>query len=242
LNNQVNIQIKEYTPNCEIKEGMQLPVGVHRYALIIEYNGSVFQGFQKQSNTDQTVQIFLENAISKVADRSVTVICAGRTDSGVHAVRQVVHFDVDIERTTKAWVQGVNTKLPNDIRVHFSREVPGSFHARFSALSRTYRYVIYSGKIRPANLGNNVTWSRYSFNVDAMQQAAQYLVGERDFTSFRAAQCQSSTPMRNIEYVQFTQNGAFIIMEIKANAFLQHMVRNIAGLWCSLCVAATKGT
>ncbi len=220
---------KEYRLNCDIQEGMSLPSGIHRYALIVEYDGSAFQGFQKQSNTDKTVQVFLERALSHVADRPVSIVCAGRTDSGVHASKQVIHFDVDIQRPEKAWIQGVNTKLPKDIRVHYATEVPGTFHARFTALSRTYRYVIFSSKVRPAMIGDSVTWSKYRFDVKSMSAAAQHLVGKHDFTSFRATQCQSKSPVREIEYIRFVQNGAFVIMEIKANAFLHHMVRNIIG-------------
>ena len=207
-----------------------MPDGMQRVALGVEYNGASFSGFQKQAETPNTVQAYLERALSAVADEAITGVCAGRTDAGVHASEQVLHFDTLAQRPTKAWVQGVNTQLPDDIRVHWAQQVPGKFHARFSACARTYRYVLYCAPIRPALMHKSLTWTSYCLNVDIMQAAVQCLVGEHDFSSFRAAQCQAQSPVRRVEYVRFFTRGPFMVMEIKANAFLHHMVRNIVGV------------
>lgn len=218
-----------YSPNCEIKAGMSLPDGVRRLALLLEYNGTEFQGFQRQASARCTVQGALEVALSRVAAAPITVVCAGRTDAGVHATQQVVHFDTSAERPLKAWIEGVNTQLPDAIRVHYAQQVAPEFHARFSAEARTYRYVTYSGRVRPALLGDYVTWVRFGLDVNQMAEAAQFLIGEHDFTSFRATQCQAHSPVRMIHHITFKQRGPFIVMEIKGNAFLHHMVRNIMG-------------
>lgn len=208
---------------------MSLPEGVNRYALIVEYNGASFQGFQRQASARTTVQGALEQALTRIAASPVTLVCAGRTDAGVHACQQVVHFDTAAERPLRAWVEGANTHLPATVRIHQAQQVAPEFHARFSAHSRTYRYLTYSGRVRPAILGECVTWVPYSLDCAAMQDAAKHLCGEHNFTSFRASQCQASSPVRTIEHIEFTQCGAFVVMEIKANAFLHHMVRNIMG-------------
>ncbi len=208
---------------------MDLPEGSSRQAMILEYNGSVLQGFQKQSNTPHTVQAHLEKSISNIANVPLTVTCAGRTDAGVHATQQVLHFDTPVIRSEKAWIEGVNTKLPDGIRVRHAQQVAPQFHARFSALSRTYRYVIYSDRTQPALLNKLVTWSKYAFREELMQEAAQALVGEHDFSAFRASQCQAHSPNRHIQYVRFKRDASFLVMEIRANAFLHHMVRNIIG-------------
>lgn len=218
-----------YSPNCEIKPGMSLPAGVQRYALVIEYNGARYQGFQRQASANSTVQGELEVALSRVANAPVTVVCAGRTDAGVHASQQVVHFDTQASRPLRAWVEGVNTQLPDSIRVHRAQQVMPEFHARFSAQARTYRYVTYSGPVRPAILSECVTWVRFKLNVDLMKEASLHLVGEHDFTSFRATQCQAHSPVRTLHHIRIEQRGAFLIMEVKANAFLHHMVRNVMG-------------
>lgn len=218
-----------YTPNCEIKPGMVLPEGVKRYALVVEYNGARFQGFQKQASTPNTVQAALEQALSKIAAQPVTLVCAGRTDAGVHATRQVVHFDTTVERPHRAWREGSNTHLPDTVRVQDCYPVPTAFHARFSALARTYRYLTYCSEVRPALLSDLVTWYRQPLDIEAMSSAGQYLLGEHDFSSFRASQCQARNPMRNVERLMLERRGPLIIMEIKANAFLHHMVRNIIG-------------
>lgn len=218
-----------YSPNCEIKPGMALPDGVTRYALVVEYDGSGYQGFQRQASAKRTVQGELEQALSKIAAHPVTLVCAGRTDAGVHATHQVVHFDSTADRSQKAWVEGTNTRLPESIRVRWADKVPGEFHARFSALARTYRYFTYIDSIRSAFLPCRATWLRTPLNVEAMQSGARYLLGEHDFSSFRASQCQAHSPVRRIESVRLVRSGAFVIMEIKANAFLHHMVRNLMG-------------
>lgn len=208
---------------------MSLPEGVRRVALLIEYKGTAFQGFQRQASARSTVQGALEVALCKVAAAPITVVCAGRTDAGVHATRQVVHFDTSVERPLKAWVEGVNTQLPDTIRVHYAQHVEPEFHARFSAEARTYRYVTYSGRVRPALLGDCITWVRFALDVDKMTEAAQTLLGEHDFTSFRATQCQAHSPVRTIHHITLKQRGPFMVTEIRGNAFLHHMVRNIMG-------------
>lgn len=200
-----------------------------KIALGIEYNGHPFFGWQKQPHL-LTIQGCLEEALSKVADELIDVFCAGRTDAGVHAIGQVVHFNTNVTRTTRAWVMGANTHLPRGVAVHWSTEVDEAFHARFSALSRRYRYVIYNHSTRPAILSNGVTWLHQPLAIDKMQEAAQYLVGEHDFSSFRSSECQSKTAMRNIHKIEMTRHHEYLILEIQANAFLHHMVRNIVGV------------
>jgi tRNA pseudouridine38-40 synthase len=206
-----------------------LPPGVHRYALVVEYCGAEYQGFQRQASARRTVQGELERALSRIAAQPITLVCAGRTDAGVHATHQVVHFDCSAARDERAWLEGTNTQLPDSIRVRHAQLVPSEFHARFSARARTYHYVTHIDKVRSAFLSTNVTWIRHDMDVDAMRAAAQALVGEHDFTSFRASQCQAHSPVRTVEFVEFSRRGAYIVMRIKANAFLHHMVRNIMG-------------
>jgi tRNA pseudouridine38-40 synthase len=157
------------------------------------------------------------------------VQCAGRTDAGVHGFAQVVHFDAPVERSAKAWVMGANANLPEDVRVHWAMAVGADFHARFSALARRYRYIIANLPVRPALLGNQLTWQRRPLDHTKMHQAAQCLLGEQDFSAFRAAACQSTSPMRNVHTVTVHRSGDLVVVDIKANAFLHHMVRNIAG-------------
>ncbi len=202
----------------------------NRIALSLEYDGSFFSGWQKQSNPElDTVQQGLETALSQIADEPVTVTCAGRTDAGVHATSQVVHFDCSNARDHEAWVRGSNSLLPAAIRVLDSAMVDSEFSARFSALSRRYIYVLHHGNIPSAFLHGKVTALRESVDVDAMSEAGQQLIGEHDFSSFRAAGCQSNSPFRNVSELSVRQQGEFILVEICANAFLQHMVRNIVG-------------
>lgn len=208
---------------------MTLPDGVRRTALVLEYDGAEYQGFQRQASARKTVQGELERALGRIAAQPVTVVCAGRTDAGVHATHQVVHFDSSVERGERAWVEGTNTHLPDSIRVHHAQEVPGEFHARFSAQARIYHYLIQISRVRPAFLSSNVTWSRFDLDASAMQEAARHLVGEHDFTSFRASQCQAHSPVRRVEYIEILGQSSHIVMKIKANAFLHHMVRNIMG-------------
>ena len=220
---------KTYRPNCEVTADMDVPAGLARQALVVEYNGRAFRGFQKQASTKDTVQAHLEKALSKVANEPVTLVCSGRTDAGVHACAQVVHFDTYAKRPEKAWVEGVNTQLPDPIRVVSHTSVPFKFHARFSAEARTYRYVLSSQRTRPAVLGDYVTWVIHDLDVVAMNLAAQSLLGEHDFSSFRASQCQAASPVRHIEAIEVRSQGAFVVLEVTANAFLHHMVRNIVG-------------
>lgn len=220
----------EYSRNCEIKLGVDVPEGMQRVALGVEYNGAVFNGFQKQASTENTIQAYLERALSKIADEPITLVCAGRTDAGVNACEQIVHFDSLSKRPEKAWVQGSNTHLPDDIRIHWAKPMPWDFHARFSALSRTYRYVLVQGDVRSACLHKNVTWTRYTLDLKRMSEAAKYFVGEHDFSSFRSSQCQANSPVRKIEYLKVNRQGVFTVIEVKANAFLHHMVRNIVGV------------
>lgn len=201
-----------------------------RYALGVEYNGASFSGWQRQlSPALPTVQGVLEDALAFIANAPVAISCAGRTDAGVHGSGQVVHFDSPAVRNEKAWVMGTNTRLPAEVRVQWAREVPQDFHARHSALSRRYRYVIYGGKVKPAVLIGQLTHIPETLDVELMHAAAQSLVGEHDFTSFRAAGCQANTPMREVRFVDIRRQGRFVVVEIEANAFLQHMVRNIVG-------------
>ena len=201
----------------------------HRIALGVEYDGSQFCGWQMQSHGTRTVQDEIEKALSIVADHKVQVICAGRTDTGVHATGQVVHFDSHAERPSKAWIMGVNAHLPDDVCVHWARGVAGDFSARFSATLRSYRYVIQQRQARPALYSRRVTWVHHELNTAAMHEAAQALLGENDFSSFRSSACQSEHAMRFVESIKVTSAGAFVYIDIRANAFLHHMVRNIVG-------------
>ncbi|NKB31849.1 MAG: tRNA pseudouridine(38-40) synthase TruA [Pseudomonadales bacterium] len=205
-------------------------ISSQRIALAVEYDGSAFSGWQKQASPElPTIQGALEHALSQVADSPITTTCAGRTDAGVHATCQVVHFDTPIDRGNKAWTMGVNSLLPEAIRVQWAQAVDDTFHARFSATARQYYYVIYTSKIASTVLRNKVTHSRQSLHVEIMHEAAQHLLGEQDFSSFRAAGCQSKSPNRFVAHARLFEQGPFLIFDIKANAFLQHMVRNIAG-------------
>ena len=217
-----------YSRNCNIPSDRQLPQGINRYAAVVSYDGSAFCGFQKQSHSP-SVQAELEKALSFVANEPVHLSCAGRTDTGVHASGQVVHFDTRAVRSGYSWVQGANSKLPDSVSLLWADQVAAQFHARFSATARTYRYVIHSSPARSAVLANGVTWVRHALDLQAMQRAAQYLLGERDFTAFRGAGCQSNSPFRNVMHAFVAQSGSLVVFEIKANAFVLHMVRNIVG-------------
>ena len=209
--------------NCHNQAGRE------RIVLGVEYNGSSFNGYQLQSAGTRTVQDELEKALSKVADEQLRLTCAGRTDTGVHATGQVVHFDTCAQRELKAWLLGGNCNLPRDISVNWVRKLDDSFSARFSAVSRSYRYILFNGKIRPAILQNNVAWSRDVLDAGAMNTAAQYLLGENDFSAFRSSQCQATHAIREMQSISVQRNGNYVILDIKANAFLHHMVRNIMG-------------
>lgn len=199
-----------------------------RIALGIEYDGTRYFGWQRQKEV-RSVQQELEKALSVVANHEIEVQCAGRTDAGVHGTGQVVHFDTEAIRKPVAWTMGVNANLPRDIAVRWSKEVPEQFHARFSATARRYRYIIFNSKLRPAILGSGMSHYHGDLDVEKMHMAGQYLLGENDFTSFRAVHCQSRSPWRNIMHLNVTRHGQYVVIDIKANAFVHHMVRNIAG-------------
>lgn len=200
-----------------------------RIALGVEYLGYAYCGWQKQKDC-LGVQAYLEKALSKIACQSVEVFCAGRTDKGVHGLGQVVHFDVDCTRPSDAWVKGTNCHLPPDIRVTWSQEVGQDFHARFSAVGRRYRYVLLNRQMSASAVFHaQQTWHAHSLDVALMQQAADYLLGEHDFSSFRAAECQAKHPVRTMHSVQISRYGDLVFFDLEANAFLHHMVRNIVG-------------
>jgi tRNA pseudouridine38-40 synthase len=200
-----------------------------RIILGIEYDGSGFSGWQWQPHR-RSIQNELENALSKVANHPVAVMCAGRTDAGVHAFEQVIHFDVNVERNLDAWLLGGNSNLPDEIRITWVRQAIADFHARYSAIARLYRYVILNRSVKSALQNKQVAWCYQSLDVVVMDKAAQYLVGNHDFSSFRAQACQSKSPVRIVHFIDVYRNGDKVVMEICANAFLHHMVRNIAGV------------
>jgi tRNA pseudouridine38-40 synthase len=207
------------------------PLTAPRIALGVEYDGSAYYGWQVQRETNiPTIQGALERALSFVAAEAVTVQCAGRTDAGVHATAQVVHFEPGVVRSEKAWVVGTNANLPRDIAVKWVRAVDDQFHARFSATARTYRYLINNVPTRFAHGASQLTWIADPLDAALMHEEAQCLLGENDFSSFRGAGCQSNTPYRNVQHVQVTRRGDLVCIEIRANAFLLHMVRNIVGV------------
>lgn len=200
-----------------------------RIALGIEYNGANFAGWQCQRDV-RSVQACLEEAVARVANEPNHVVCAGRTDAGVHALEQVVHLDTRARREIRSWVMGINANLPEDIRVLWAREVDPSFHARYSAIARYYRYVILNRAMRSALQPRQMTWNFYPLDEKRMQAGADYLLGEHDFSSFRAQGCQSKSPWRIMHFVDVTRHGDQVIVDVCANAFLHHMVRNIAGV------------
>jgi tRNA pseudouridine38-40 synthase len=200
-----------------------------RIALGLEYDGSAFAGWQSQAHA-RGVQADVEAALSVVADHAVEVTAAGRTDAGVHAIMQVVHFDTSAKRSERSWVLGATTNLPPQVSALWAREVPPAFHARYSALARRYRYVILNRTPRPALAASRVCWVRDPLDAARMHAAAQQLIGEHDFSSFRAAECQARTPMRHVHEITVERFGDLVVLEVCANAFLHHMVRNIAGV------------
>lgn len=201
-----------------------------RIALGIEYDGTDFRGWQTQQPGVRTVQECLEQALSKVANHRVAVVCAGRTDAGVHGTGQVVHFDSDSVRNMKAWIMGTNTNLPRDVSVRWAVPVSDEFHARFSAMSRRYRYVIYNHSRPPALYRNQVTWNHRPLNIQAMREGARHLEGSHDFTSYRSVHCQAKSPNKTLHSLRLYEHGKVLVLEAHANAFLMHMVRNMAGV------------
>jgi tRNA pseudouridine38-40 synthase len=200
-----------------------------RVAVGIEYDGTAYAGWQAQT-TGPSVQAVAEHAFGTIADEPVSLVCAGRTDAGVHAVEQVVHFDTRAIRTPRAWTLGANTELPNDVCALWAQEVPADFHARYGALARAYRYVILERASRPALLRKRVCWSHKPLDAGRMQAAAAHLIGTHDFSAFRSSGCQSRTPIRRMDSILVRREGACLLIEVQANAFLHHMVRNIAGV------------
>lgn len=199
-----------------------------RIALGIEYDGTAYNGWQRQKTGDG-VQAHVEAAIAKVADEACEVTCAGRTDTGVHASGQVVHFDTVNERSDRGWLLGINSELPDDINVHWARTVVDDFHARFSAVARRYRYRILNRLARSALHRNRAWWVYQPLDHERMHEAAQALVGEHDFSAFRAAGCRANTPNRDLTDIRVQRDGDWLVLDVRANAFLQHMVRNITG-------------
>ncbi len=199
-----------------------------RIAIGIEYDGTAYNGWQRQ-RTGLGVQARLEDAISDVADERIEVTCAGRTDTGVHASGQVGHFDTDSDRSERGWLLGANSNLPDDINVTWVKPVADDFHARFSATARSYKYVILNRLVRSALYRRRAWWVHQALDHERMHEAAQELLGEHDFSSFRAAGCQASGPVREVQSITVRRDGDWVILEVTANAFLQHMVRNITG-------------
>jgi tRNA pseudouridine38-40 synthase len=199
-----------------------------RLALGIEYDGGDFFGWQKLGH-GPSVQAVVESALGFVADTPVSVQCAGRTDAGVHARCQVVHFDTDALRPMRGWMLGVNSRLPDSVSVRWAVEVAADFHARFAARARRYRYRILDRAIRPALSRQYLAWERLPLDTGAMHRAAQALIGEHDFSAFRAAQCQASHAVRDMQRIDVRREGEEVAIDVRANAFLHHMVRNIVG-------------
>ena len=200
-----------------------------RFVCTVEYDGTGFCGWQRQDHAP-SVQASVEQALSKVADHPVKIVCAGRTDTGVHATWQVIHFDSEVSRSNRSWVLGTNSNLPDAVVLLSAQPVDAEFHARFSAQSRRYRYVILNRSVSSALLRHRVSWQHRPLDVGLMQQGADLLVGEHDFSSFRAVACQARNPVRTVQRLDVRRSGDFLYLDIQANAFLHHMVRNIAGV------------
>jgi tRNA pseudouridine38-40 synthase len=200
-----------------------------RLAVGIEYDGTAYAGWQAQATVD-SVERQVQQALAAVANHAVEVTCAGRTDAGVHALCQVAHFDASVARSERAWVLGANTHLPVDIALLWARPVPQDFHARYSASARSYRYVIVNRPMRPALARLRAHFVHHRLDERAMNEAARFLLGEHDFSSFRSSECQSRTPVRRVDRIGVARQSEFVLIEVTANAFLHHMVRNIAGV------------
>ena len=199
-----------------------------RLAIGIEYDGSNYNGWQRQ-RVGSGVQAVLEKAASAVADEPVEITCAGRTDTGVHASGQVGHFDTEAKRSDRGWLLGINSALPDDVNLRWVKPVSDDFHARFSALSRSYRYRILNRLVRSSLERQRCWWFHAPLDADAMHEAGQELLGEHDFSAFRAAGCQANSATRELQFLRVRRDGDWITLDIRANAFLQHMVRNITG-------------
>ena len=199
-----------------------------RIALGLSYSGSAYEGWQSQLSGN-TVQDQLEKALGKFANQPLRTLCAGRTDAGVHALMQVVHFDTDLRRDLSSWVRGTNAFLPRDIAVQWAHEVPDEFHCRGSAISRRYAYVLLESPVRPSVEAGRVGWVYRPMDAQAIRAAITHLIGEHDFSAFRAAQCQAKTPVKTIARIAVSQRAGYWRFEFEANAFLHHMIRNIMG-------------
>lgn len=199
-----------------------------RIALGVSYSGQSYQGWQSQAS-GLTVQDRLEAALRQFTQQHVSTLCAGRTDAGVHALMQVVHFDTDVDRDAHAWVRGTNANLPKDIAVEWAMPVQTSFHCRASATTRRYAYVLRQSDVRPTVDAHRVGWTFYPLDGDAMRKATLYILGEHDFSSFRASQCQALSPVKNLYEISISRRGAYWRFEFEANAFLHHMIRNLMG-------------
>jgi len=200
-----------------------------KVALGVEYFGKNFHGWQIQKSDLRTVQSEVELALSQVANHQVRVFCSGRTDSGVHAVEQVIHFETNTNRTDRAWLFGGNVNLPKDVNFKWVKVVSDDFHARFSAVARSYKYKIHHNPVRSSLKADYFLWEPRPLNVDDMKEAAALLVGEHDFSCFRGSLCQAKSPIKTVEYLEIDSFEDELILNIKANAFLHHMVRNIVG-------------
>ena len=212
-----------------------------RWALGVEYDGQCYHGWQSQGAAPHavadrpagvilpTVQDALESALAQIADGPVSVLCAGRTDAGVHATGQVIHFDTVAQRPDTAWVRGVNAHLPASCAIRWAVPVPSDFHARFSATGRRYRYILLNRPERPAVFAGRAGWFHRPLDADLMHDAAQLILGTHDFSSFRAAECQANSPIRTITHTRVMRQGDWLVFDFAANAFLQHMIRNLVG-------------
>ncbi len=226
----VSRSTKPYVRNAELSDERLFPAGMQRIALGIEYAGHFFHGFQAQPHDPQTIQQGIEQALSDIGDEAIQLVCAGRTDAGVHATGQVIHFDAANPRTVRAWLRGVNSLTPRTINLAWVVPVDPEFHARFSATGRRYQYWLSDRPVPPAVGRGLVAWSSMpELDVAAMHTAAQALLGEQDFSSFRGAACQSNTPFRCLTQAQVRRHGSLVVFEFSANAFLLHMVRNLVG-------------
>lgn len=199
-----------------------------RFALTLAYDGSRFNGWQTQPG-GQAGQDVLERALATIAGHPVDTICAGRTDAGVHALRQVVHFDSDADRPLSAWVRGVNSNLPEGLAVRSATPVSDDFHARYGAARRRYRYLLYRSPVRHPLLARRAGWTFRDPDVSRMREAAALVVGEHDFSAFRSAECQAASPVRRLEEISLHEHGAFVVFTFTGNAFLHHMIRNLMG-------------
>ena len=208
-----------------------------RMALGVSYNGRAYQGWQSQAS-GQTVQDEIESALSRLAMHRVSTLCAGRTDAGVHALMQVIHFDTETRRLPVSWVRGTNASLPRDIAVEWAVQVPSDFHCRASAVARRYRYVLLQSPVRPSVDAGRVGWVMRPLALQPMQQACSALIGKHDFSSFRAAACQALSAVKHMQRIEISQRGDCWCFEFEANAFLHHMIRNIVG--CLIAIGQGK--